>query len=620
MRKFFRFWMCATLLAALAGAGSCKKDDTANDKKGVTKKTWPVTEKVGDEAKLLSYTFTAAAEWTAASSQPDWCHVLTPSGQAGANELKVDIDPNSTGESRWATVTVSVAGYSPAKFTVKQGEDGSGTTATGVVKTIDEDLKVRYLWNEEYKTLKPDYSIPYTSMSNNFLRNTLLTMKTNTLDKKKQSDGSYSVYSYLQITGEASSYSAAVPLATRAGKVPNHGITPTTTLSYGFVNLSPVLISQTTMEFVVDAVYPGSPAATAGIRRGTEIVKIGGKAIVYDQAGAWVDVLTNLIAPERSGSVVLEDSKGVSYTVSTGAIQENQVLLARVIDKGGRKIAHMVYGGFEAAYDATMIDAFQQFKQAGCTELILDLRMNGGGHVISADLLSSLIGGGHCNDRVFAFYRYNKERMENRVKETKPYDESAGYFYDKFSYTTNYYTVDLKDYALGLDKFYVFTTGNTASASELVINALEGIDVDAVKIGEQSNGKNVGMEGRNLRDDRYIYSYMPITFQTYNAKKFGDYEKGFVPDYKLSDSNFSGNASSSGQLYFEGYRDFTDETEPYLAKALELITGVKPAAKTTRSVPALRGIRVQEPLPEAARRPSGMVIPAPAGEIIDVQE
>lgn len=614
--------MCATLLAALFGTVSCKDDETANEKKGVTKKDWLVTEKFDNAASTKSFAFTAAAEWTAASSEPAWCHISPASGQAGSNNLNVVIDENTTDDDRWAAVTISVTGYKASKFTIKQtgAGGGGGSTATGVVKLIDDDLKANYLWNEEYKTLKPDYTIPYTSISNNFVHNTLMTMTTNTLDKKQQGDGTYSVYSYLQIIGNASGYSAAAPLATRAGKTPNHGITPSSTISYGIVDVEPVLISQTTLGFYVKAVYPGSPAETAGIKRGTAIVKIGGAEIVYDNSGAWINKLYDLIAPERAGSVMLEDDVKGTYTISTGVIPENQVLLAEVIDAGSKKIGHIVYGGFDAAYDATIIDAFDQFKQAGCTELILDLRLNGGGHVISADLLSSLIGGSNCNDRIFAYYRYNKDRMENRAQESKPYDESAGYFYDKFSYTTNYYTVNLKDYALGLSKVYVFTTGNTASASELVINALEGVDVTVTKIGKQSNGKNVGMEVKRLRDEQYIYEFAPITFQTYNAKKFGDYEKGFKPDYDLVDNNWTGDASPTGQLYFEGYKDFSDLEEPYLAKALELITGVKSAAKTTRSATSLRGIRVPQTLQESARRPSGMLIPAPAGEIIDIEE
>lgn len=42
-----------------------------------------------------------------------------------------------------------------------------------------------------------DLSLDYISSSDNFLKRTLLEMTTNDLDKKRQSNGSYSVYSYL---------------------------------------------------------------------------------------------------------------------------------------------------------------------------------------------------------------------------------------------------------------------------------------------------------------------------------------------------------------------------------------------------------------------------------------
>lgn len=54
-----------------------------------------------------------------------------------------------------------------------------------------------YLWNDEYRQMSRDLSLDYISSSDNFLKRTLLEMTTNDLDKKRQSNGSYSVYSYL---------------------------------------------------------------------------------------------------------------------------------------------------------------------------------------------------------------------------------------------------------------------------------------------------------------------------------------------------------------------------------------------------------------------------------------
>ncbi len=243
--------------------------------------------------------------------------------------------------------------------------------------------------------------------------------------------------------------------------------------------------------------------------------------------------------------------------------------------------------------------------------MVLDLRLNGGGHVISADLIASCIAGARCDGRVFAYYRYNRERMAAQ-KETKEFDEREGKYCERFSYGSRYYGVDLKRYALDLQRLYVIVSEQTASASELVINSLRGIDLDVVLIGERTEGKNVGMEGINgLTDGTLLYQYAPITFQSYNAKgeqaAGSDYSNGFAPDYEVLDWNWSG-PSTDGNRYFDGLRDFADPTEPCLAKALELITGTKATATpATRAADAPRALPRRIALPPVPGRQSGML-------------
>ena len=50
------------------------------------------------------------------------------------------------------------------------------------------------LWNDDYKLLTPNFRQAYDE----FLRNTLLSMTTNTLDKKRNSNGTYSLFSFIQ--------------------------------------------------------------------------------------------------------------------------------------------------------------------------------------------------------------------------------------------------------------------------------------------------------------------------------------------------------------------------------------------------------------------------------------
>lgn len=70
------------------------------------------------------------------------------------------------------------------------------------------------------------------------------------------------------------------------------------------------------------------------------------------------------------------------------------------------------------------------------------------------------------------------------------------------------------------------------------------------------------------------YRVVPITFQSYNAKGFGEYEKGFEPDILMDETN---PYNEQGVFYI--HKDYGNNEEPLYAKAIELITGTNPAPK-----------------------------------------
>lgn len=91
--------------------------------------------------------------------------------------------------------------------------------------------------------------------------------------------------------------------------------------------------------------------------------------------------------------------------------------------------------------------------------------------------------------------------------------------------------------ALNLQHVYCIVGSGTASASELVINSLKGIDVEVTLIGKRTTGKNVGMEPVEYTIRNNVYEVVPITFQIYNAKGVGDYENGFTPDIEIDEND-----------------------------------------------------------------------------------
>ena len=87
----------------------------------------------------------------------------------------------------WAAALLSaLAAGSCAKDTA--GNGGTGTTESYNDK-IDSYLAERYLWNSEYGQMTRDLTIEYAADNDNFLTRTLLGMTSNTLDKKRYTNG-----------------------------------------------------------------------------------------------------------------------------------------------------------------------------------------------------------------------------------------------------------------------------------------------------------------------------------------------------------------------------------------------------------------------------------------------
>lgn len=437
---------------------------------------------------------------------------------------------------------------------------------------VDSYLDGYYLWNEEYQTLTLNFDQPY----DDFFTGALLSMKTNTYDKKMR-NGYWQLYSYIQ---QLSSYGLnSVP--TRGV---DHGIQKEMYYGYGLMTFVafeyPTESGGTAYGMVTEGVYPNTPAAEAGLHRGSMILKVNGKNLTRSNLDSYARML---LYPNNNVTVELtvdkEDAEPI--TLTSRAIYENPVLCSKVIEQGDHKVGYLTYSGFDAAYDNEVLSAFESFKAAGVNDLILDLRLNGGGHVITAKMISTCIAGAATQGNVFQYYRYNDARMETpdatcAITGMK-YNASKKLFYENFAYDDTYFSVDLKSYALDLPRVYVIVSNGTASSSESVINSLKGVGVDVILIGAPTNGKNVGMEPISFKTSSGDFYLCPITFQTYNAKEETVDPNGITPNYAINDWN-------------NGYAAFGETSDPCTAKAMELITG---EAASTVSRSAFSGWNLQ---------------------------
>jgi len=319
--------------------------------------------------------------------------------------------------------------------------------------------------------------------------------------------------------------------------------------------------TRTTLAFVIAYVLKGSPAEKAGLKRGDIILKVDDQTITNTN---YTTILANQtlklgLGDFTNGAFV---SNGKTVTVTKVELQTNPILADTVIAWSGKKVGYLAYSQFLTSFDDSLRAIFGRFKTAGVNELVLDFRYNGGGYVVSSDLITNLTVknaaarvGNLMNRKV-----YNKSYTAYLAK---TYTDSSA-FLTKFKSEPN---------NLGtLNRVFILTAGNTASASELVINNLLPF-MDVILIGENTYGKNVGSFTITDPNKRWDYGLQPITFKTENAIGKSDYGTvtGFTPNYILADNQLP-------------YKTLGNPGETYLSKALSIIGTVAYQPSSTERI------------------------------------
>ena len=607
MNKFLRLLIFICGCLCLCACSDKAKDDFSNIL-GVQNETWSSVVRCNPNSDVLVYTFDALGDWTVVSSD-DWCKVFPAFGYKGKSNLKIVVDRNETESFRTATITINVERYKNVTISLEQEVEEiveKPDSALSMNIVMDDFLEEYYLWNDDYKEFSRDLTIPYVDSYEKFLKTTLMVMTTNTLDKKKQITGydtygnpiyEYMLYSYVDRRSKG-----GVTRSVKTGAGVSHGIEKVEKRSYGFSSIEGIDFvnynGELTGKFglVVQTVYPNSSASLFDIRRGMIITHVNGREITKSN---YVSSYLELLNPTQSNiKLLVEYPDSVSEVVlASTMIEPTPILKNKVLEVGENRIGYLMYDSFDAAYDDDLLNVLANFKSKNITDLILDLRYNGGGYVISSNMLSACLVGNGCRDRIFHYYRYNDRRMadiEGTQKSTgNIYDKVIGLFGEKYMYD-DYYGVNLAPYSLDLKRLFVLTTNSTASASEALINALRGHGIHVVIIGEETNGKNVGMEAIEFNSGGYTYELAPITFQGYNEKKQTVPSNGFAVDYAVADWN-------------NGYADFCDFNEPMFYKAYELITGASRSAVATYVPQGHVNGRILH-LPIVNRRPEGMIV------------
>lgn len=570
----------AVFSASLLGS-SCSDSSTETgitvSGTGVTNQTWGEEEETGPTAVQLDYNFTAADAWNAISSQPSWCTVLTPRGRNGNSILSLQIAENTTSSPRTAIVTVNVAGCSKvASFKIIQSaknQSQSGTYAD-VDKWMLDYMKENYLWNEPLTKFTPDYSLDYEDFLISMLEY---------VDKdnhRNRDDGHW-------VNGQREYYYSFIEPQT-SGRAMASRLSSNEETGSGITYIGAAYITtKDDVALIPLIVAPGTSAASIGIKRGDLITKVGGTKVNETNYLTLVERLVNgntsiAVATVSSDQSSIKSEK--TYQLGSTTFTDPSIYTSKVMTvASGKKVAYLCYMTFEKDYDSELLDVFRQFKSEGATELVLDLRYNGGGHVLSSAVLGTLVAGNAHKNKVYNHTTYNASRTK-AGEDGKYHIGSSNTPEGTYSKISTALT-----HSLNLSTIYVLTTENTASASELVINGLRGLDITVNIIGTTTNGKNVGMETISEIFSGTEYLFAPITFYSQNAKNFRDYSDGFTPDLNIDESEYV-------------YEDFGTETETLLYCALQWIDkGRKPSINAmSRTGNGVRRGQTTLPLDKAA--------------------
>ena len=281
---------------------------------------------------------------------------------------------------------------------------------------------------------------------------------------------------------------------------------------------------------VVAYTEPGSPATTppTNLARGAQVLTVDGVDLINATDSASIAKLNEGLFPSSAGAThtfsVLDAGASAPRTITmvSANVTSSPVQNVGTIRTAAGTVGYMLFNDHIATAELALVDAFRQMADAKVNELVLDVRYNGGGYLdIASEVAYMIAGPGPTTGRtfektVFSDKHPTRDPVTGRLIEPVPFHATA----QGFSVPDGQALP-----ALNLSRVTVLTGANTCSASEAIINGLQGVGVQVIQIGATSCGKPYGFYPR----DNCGTTYFSIQFKGANEKGFGDYPDGFSP-------------------------------------------------------------------------------------------
>jgi len=273
----------------------------------------------------------------------------------------------------------------------------------------------------------------------------------------------------------------------------------------------------------------GYPATSAAVNlvRGASILTVDGVDLVNSNDQASINTLNAGLFPSSAGEThtftVLDPGAASARTITMTAVDvtETPVQDVLTVSTGTGTVGYLLFNDHIATAESELVTAIGTLAQAGVTDLVLDIRYNGGGYLdIASELAYMIAGPGPTSGQTFDLITFNDKYPSTNpitgepIAPTPFHNVAQGYSLPQGTPLPS----------LNLPRVFVLTGTDTCSASEAIVNSLIGVGVQVYLVGSQTCGKPYGF----YPQDNCGTTYFSIEFQGVNAKGQGGYSDGFV--------------------------------------------------------------------------------------------
>ncbi len=307
----------------------------------------------------------------------------------------------------------------------------------------------------------------------------------------------------------------------------------------------------------VKYVVPDSDADINGFVRGDIFRKVNGQRITDTNYSELFnnDILEIETAQWQGNDLV---DTGIVYSLQKQELQEDPIYKVEIFQNNGKKIGYLMYNNFFSNYDRELNDVFGQFRNANIDELVLDLRYNSGGSVLTMEYLAAMITGQFTGQEILQ-YQWHPQ-LQTWTEQNYP-NSLKKYFVDKMG-------SGVQINSLNLQKVYVIATKSSASASETLMNCLKPY-IDVIHIGTKTHGKytaSITMYdsphfNRLSVNQNHTWALQPIVLKVANSQGTSDFIDGLNPDVYLHED-------------YKNMGVLGEQSEPMLNRVLQTIQGI----------------------------------------------